>query len=157
MITGFVSAQKLNIKQPVIAADTINYLTAQFMFLTSDWRGALKWAHFKQGQTTYDISLTDDRISENDHLNLTVGEWEVYLHGTKDGQRITTTVEKLTVQPTGTLNGQPLPKIPLSAAEQIDLKATHAEQMAQDVKNRADRGEFDGKDGAGMEFRFRVV
>ena len=156
MIKFKIIGQCLYVSTPTIVANTINYLTCDFDF-SPDWDGTIKWAHFKKDATVYDITLTDDKISENDHLNLTAGEWEVYLHGTKNGQRITTTTEKITVQPTGVLNGQPLPEVPLSAAEQIDLKATHAEQMAQDVKNRADRGEFDGKDGAGLDITGATV
>ena len=36
MITGFVNGQRLRLGAPVIAADTIDYLTAQFVFQTSE-------------------------------------------------------------------------------------------------------------------------
>lgn len=147
MINVFVRGQTIIINQPVIAADTIDYLTAQFIFQTSDWDGVDKWAHFKQGKTVYDINLSDNKITEDMHLNLAAGKWEVYLHGNKAGHRITTEVVTITVQPTGILAGEPLPEIPLTAAEQIAQKAEHAEHMAQKVLDRANNGEFDGKDG----------
>lgn len=45
MITGLIRRQELMLSSPVIVADTIDYLTARFTFLTSDWDGAVKYSH----------------------------------------------------------------------------------------------------------------
>lgn len=90
-------------------ANSIDYLTATFNFLTEDWAGLSKWAHFKQGETIYDIQLENDAIGKDKHLNLSDGVWSVYLHGTSDaGMRITTAVCTVKVEKSGELNGQPL-------------------------------------------------
>lgn len=123
----------LRLSAPVVAADTLDYLTAQFVFRSADWIGMEKWAHFAKGGTVYDISLTDDKIRREDHLNLGAGEWKVYVHGNRfaDGkvvERITTAEDVLRVVPTGALNGEPFPEIPASVTEQILARLENVEQ-----------------------------
>jgi hypothetical protein len=133
MITGFVQGQVLRLSAPVVAADTLDYLTAQFVFRSADWSGMEKWAHFAKGGTVYDIPLTDDKIRREDHLNLGAGEWKVYVHGNRfaDGtvvERITTAEDVLRVVPTGALNGEPFPEMPASVTEQILARLEDIEQ-----------------------------
>ena len=133
MITGFVQGQVLRLNAPVVAADTLDYLTAQFVFRSADWNGMEKWAHFAKGGTVYDIPLTDDKIRREDHLNLAAGEWKVYVHGNRfEGgkvvERITTAEDVLCVVPTGALNGEPFPEMPASVTEQILSRLDKVEQ-----------------------------
>ena len=123
MLYGKILRQQLRINNAHVVADTIDYLEAEFVF-SDDWDGLTKWAHFANGDTVYDIRLTDDCIRKEDHLNLSAGVWKVYLHGNEfaDGkvvERITTCVENLRVYPTGTLDGEPFPEMPASVTEQI--------------------------------------
>ena len=147
MINFYISGQKIRYYTPVIAADTLNYLTAHFSFTGNDWEEYTKWAHFRHGDTTYDIELNEDNeIDESDALNLTAGEWEIYLTGSADGARLTTIPVILTVKESGLVDA-PLHVMPQTAAEQIDAKASQALLLAQSVKDRADAGEFNGADG----------
>ena len=99
MMEFYVSGQSLKMFTPVIAADSLKYLTAQFHFTDGEWDGYTRWAHFRRGETVYDIALDgENRITEEDALNLTTGEWEIYLTGTKDTARLTTVVVVLTVK-----------------------------------------------------------
>jgi len=123
LIYGTIKNQRLDIRAAA-AADTIDYLTADFSFLTSDWDGLVKYAHFARGDERYSVQLTDDEVREEDHLNLSSGEWTVYLHGNEyhNGdviKRITTNVAKFTVEPTGMLDGEPFPETDPSVVEQI--------------------------------------
>lgn len=125
MITGTVKGQSLRISSPTIAADTISYLTARFVF-TSDWDGAVKFAHFSCGENNYSVPLTDDEIREGDKLNLGAGTWKVWLHGEryKGGeltQRITTEEALLVVRATGSFEGGPFPTTP------SEIERLHAE------------------------------
>ena len=148
MMEFYVSGQSLKMFTPVTAADSLKYLTAQFHFTDGEWDGYTRWAHFRRGETVYDIALDgEDRITEEDALNLTTGEWEIYLTGTKDTARLTTVVVVLTVKESGLIDA-PLHVIPQSVAEQIDAKAAQALLTAQAVKAAADAGKFNGKDGA---------
>lgn len=145
MILGQIKGQTLEIYHNKIVADSIDYLTAEFTFATNEWNGFSKWVHFKKGDKVFDILLADNKIDKKSHLNLSVGEWEVYLHGNNEtGERITTNIAKIQVEPTGTLNGEPLPEIPLSAAEQIVAQAEKAVEIAESVREDANNGVFKG-------------
>lgn len=151
MIEFYVSGQSMKMFSPVIAADSINYLTAKFHFSGDDWNGYAKTAHFRKQDASpavvYDISLNAaDEIEAEDHLNLTAGYWDVYLTGAMDEARLTTVVNIITVKESGLVDG-PLHEMPLSIAEQIDVKASTALLMATAVKEAADRGDFDGTAG----------
>lgn len=153
MMEFYVSGQSLKMFTPVTVADSLKYLTAQFHFTDNDWDGYTRWAHFRKGETVYDIALDgDDRITEEDALNLTAGEWEIYLTGTKDTARLTTVVVILTVKESGLIDA-PLHVIPQSVAEQIDAKAAQALLTAQAVKAAADAGKFNGRDGKSFEIK----
>lgn len=135
MIYGIIKNQKLELRAQA-AADTIDYLTAKFSFLSSDWEGLVKYAHFRQGDKRYSVQLVDDKVDETEHLNLTAGEWEVYLHGNeyKNGEvkkRITTNIVKFTVEPTGALDGEPFPETEPSIVEALvaDI-ADHEERIS---------------------------
>ena len=153
MMEFYVSGQSLKMFTPVTAADSLKYLTAQFHFTDNDWDGYTRWAHFRRGETVYDIELDgEDCITEEDALNLTAGEWEIYLTGTKDTARLTTVVVILTVKESGLIDA-PLHMLPQSVAEQIDAKAAQALLTAQAVKAAADAGKFNGKDGKSFEIK----
>lgn len=153
MMEFYVSGQSLKMFTPVTAADSLRYLTAQFHFTDNDWDGYTRWAHFRKGETVYDIALDgDDRITEEDALNLTAGEWDIYLTGTKDTARLTTVVVILTVKESGLIDA-PLHVLPQSVAEQIDAKAAQALLTAQAVKAAADAGKFNGRDGKSFEIK----
>lgn len=153
MMEFYVSGQSLKMFTPVTAADSLKYLTAQFHFTDNDWDGYTRWAHFRRGETVYDIELDEnDRITEEDALNLTTGEWEIYLTGTKDTARLTTVVVVLTVKESGLVDA-PLHVLPQSVAEQIDAKAAQALLTAQAVKAAADAGKFNGKDGKSFDIK----
>ena len=156
MLDFYVSGQSLKVYTPVLAADSLNYLTARVSF-SADWTGCSKWLHFRQGEgldaTVYDLALDEnDEITADAALNLTVGAWEVYVTGTLGAARLTTNTLMLTVQASGLVDA-PLHAMPLSVAEQIDAKAAQALLLAQAVKDAADAGEFKGADGTG----FRIL
>ncbi len=133
MLYADIHRQRLKLVNEHVVADTIDYLEMKFNFRTDDWGGLSKWAHFANGDTVYDIPLTDDCIRKEDHLNLSAGVWKVYLHGNEfaDGkviERITTCVENLRVYPTGSLTGEPFPEMPASVTEQILARLEDIEQ-----------------------------
>lgn len=148
MIELYVSGQNLKYFTPVVAADSLNYLTAKVNFDGSEWDGYSKWLHFRQdeelGADTYDLQLNEDNeITADQRLNLTVGQWEIYLTGTKEESRLTTIPVILTVKESGLIDS-PLHELPMSVAEQVDYNASLALRFAQEVKDAAERGEFDG-------------
>ena len=135
MIKGTVNGQSLRLSYPTLVSDTIAYLRAEFHFAGTEWQGLSKWAYFKQGDCTYSICLADDAIPASAHLNLSGGEWEVYLHGfaLENGevkQRITTKPQKLFVEASGDGHGEPFPITPPTVGEQILATASEALSVA---------------------------
>ena len=147
MLECYVCGQSLKLYTPVIAADSLHYLTGLAHFSGSDWDDHSAWLHFRQGETLYDIALDEDgAFDEAAELSLTVGEWELYMTGTDGEDRLTTVPVMLTVKASGLVDA-PLHPMPLSVAEQVDSKATTALAFAAAVKAAAEAGAFDGEDG----------
>lgn len=150
MIEFYVSGQSLKFYSPVIAADSLNYLSAKLYFTDSDWDGCSKWLHFRQGDRVFDAQLDEnDCLSAQRGIMLTAGEWEIYLSGTRGDARLTTVPLILTVQRSGLVDA-PLHALPMSVAEQLDFNARQALLIARELQARADSGEFDGADGSGL-------
>ena len=147
MLECYVCGQSLKLYTPVIAADSLHYLTGLAHFSGSDWDGHSAWLHFRQGETVYDVALDGDgAFDETAELSLTVGEWELYMTGSDGEDRLTTVPVALTVKASGLVDA-PLHPMPLSVAEQVDSKATTALAFAAAVKAAAEAGAFDGEDG----------
>lgn len=143
MIYGIVKGQRLDLRA-VAVADTIDYLTASFSFMSADWDGMTKFAHFAQGETVYSVELTDDKVTADNHLNLAAGQWSVYLHGNiyEDGevvQRITTNVCEFTVDETGTLEGEPFPEAEPSIVEQLRAEIAQTEAEIADIQTEVEK------------------
>ena len=146
MIRGIVQGQSLRLTTPQIVGASVDYLEAAFSF-SSDWQGLSIWAHFRSAGVVYDVALEDGRISAEKHLNLSAGTWDVYLHGTSGSKRITTSTVRIHVTPYPEGEGVPLPDVPLTAAEQIDQKATEAKSIADQLRKDASAGKFIGPRG----------
>lgn len=131
---------------PVLVADTIDYLTARFVFMTGDWDGLEVWAHFRQGDTAYDFRLDEDgEITADQHLNLTEGVWSVYLTGHLYSggamlQRISTQVAEVEVVKSGIVNANPFPPIPATVEEQIFAELADHEERLSDVEQNGTGG-----------------
>lgn len=129
MIVGYINGQDLSLSTQPVASDTINYLEMQLNFRqAADWAGLDVWIHFAQKETVYDIHAPGGRILREQGLNLSAGEWSVYVHGNAivDGEpvlRITAGPAVLRVRPVGMLRGEPFPTVPPSAGEQIIAEA----------------------------------
>ena len=152
MLKFYVHGQRLRMETAVVASDTIDYLTAQFLFQTDDWQDTARTAVFRGAGETYSVLLTDDRIRAEDHLNLSAGEWTVHVIGTVSGEsgttkRITTTQVRFMVDDCGAVDGSALPEVPVSYGEQVLAAAQAAVATANAVKEAADAGSFKGEKG----------
>lgn len=143
MIDFYITEQSIRFSSPVIAANSLNFLEAKFHFNGSTWDGCSKWAHFRQGENVYDINLEDNMIKPDMGLNLSLGEWEVYITGNSENKRLTTVPIILTVMESGLVD-EPLHAIPQSVAEQVDSKAELALQKVMKLESDAESGKFDG-------------
>ncbi len=137
MIELYVRGQRLTLTTPVIAADSLHYLRARVHFIEPGWEGLSRWAHFKCGDTVYDIELDrHDEITERDALNLTAGEWIVYLTGSDEHRRATTTPVLLKVKESGLVDA-PLHQIPMSQLERLSYRVDLALKECAALKYRA--------------------
>ncbi len=119
MIELYVSGQSLRLATPVVAADSLGCLEARVHFTDASWDGLSKWLHFKRGDTVYDLKPDPcGRVRKEDGLNLTAGEWTVYLTGSDLERRATTVPVMLTVKESGLVDA-PLHTVPLSALERL--------------------------------------
>lgn len=113
MITAFIKGQAIETAESVIVAESLNYLKAQFVFVTNDWKGLEKKAYFTQGETTHSIKLDENNIAFP--LHLSAGEWAVSVVGReyKNGElveRITTDTATINVRPFKTGTETPFPE-----------------------------------------------
>ena len=123
-ITLTANHQSLTAKYLPLAAESVQYLTAKVVCETEDWTGREIKAMFGQGCTVYEVPVTGGEITAKQQLNLTAGDWRVWLVGNsaRDGDvipRITTNVAHISVAPTGGTEGNPFPAIPPTVEEQL--------------------------------------
>ena len=123
-ITLTANHQSLTAEYLPLAAESVQYLTAKVVCETEDWTGREIKAMFGQGCTVYKVPVTGGEITAKQQLNLTAGDWRVWLVGNsaRDGDvipRITTNVTHIIVAPTGGTEGNPFPTIPPTVEEQL--------------------------------------
>ena len=123
-ITLTANHQSLTAKYLPLAAESVQYLTAKVVYETDDWTGREIKAMFEHGYTVYEVPVTGGEITAKQQLNLTAGDWRVWLVGNsaRDGDvipRITTNVAHISVAPTGGTEGNPFPAIPPTVEEQL--------------------------------------
>ena len=123
-ITLTANHQSLTAEYLPLAAESVQYLTAKVVCETEDWTGREIKAMFGQGCTVYEVPVTGGEITARQQLNLTAGDWCVWLVGNsaRDGDvipRITTNVAHISVAPTGGTEGNPFPAPPPTVEEQL--------------------------------------
>lgn len=123
-ITLTANHQSLTAEYLPLAAESVQYLTAKVVCETEDWAGREIKAMFGQGCTVHEVSVTGGEITAKQQLNLTAGDWCVWLVGNsaRDGEvipRITTNVAHISVAPTGGTEGNPFPTPPPTVEEQL--------------------------------------
>ena len=123
-ITLTANHQSLTAEYLPLAAESVQYLTAKVVCETEDWTGREIKAMFGQGCTVYEVPVTGGEITAKQQLNLTAGDWRVWLVGNsaRDGDvipRITTNVAHISVAPTGGTEGSLFPTTPPTAEERL--------------------------------------
>lgn len=123
-ITLTANHQSLTAEYLPLAAESVQYLTAKVVCETEDWTGREIKAMFGQGCTVYEVPVTGGEITAKQQLNLTAGDWRVWLVGNsaRDGDvipRITTNIAHISVAPTGGTEGSPFPTVPPTVEERL--------------------------------------
>lgn len=165
MIVGYINGQSLEIHHSNVVEKSVDYLTADFQFMTNEWKGFRKWVHFSKGDIHYQIELKNDKVLKTDHLNLSSGEWDVYIHGSLEREVITTNKAKLLVQTTGELEGNYPEETPIPPYDDIlnkmgdveNLKTTDKTNLVNSINevlrkaNQGGGGTGGGGNGVGIE------
>lgn len=160
-ITLTANHQSLTAEYLPLAAESVQYLTAKVVCETEDWTGHEIKAMFGQGCTVYEVPVTDGEITAKQQLNLSAGDWCVWLVGNsaRDGEvipRITTNVAHISVAPTGGTEGNPFPTIPPTVEEQLradmgnlaDLTTEDKSSLVAAINEAAESGESGGSKDA---------
>lgn len=160
MLTATVRGQQLQLRTPLIVADSINYITARFAF-DSDWEGRSITAFFVQGNTVIPAALNGNEITAEQGINLTAGTWEVKLTGVKGDSRITAGPVKINVLPFGSIEGGELPDISPTQYEQLlamignltDLTTEAKENLVAAINEAATTGGGGSGEGGVVSFQ----
>ena len=139
-ITLTANHQSLTAEYLPLAAESVQYLTAKVVCETEDWTGREIKALFGQGCTVYEIPVTGGEITAKQQLNLTAGDWRVWLVGNsaRDGEvipRITTNVAHISVASTGGTEGNPFPIIPPTVEEQLRADMGNLDDLTTEDKS----------------------
>ncbi len=139
-ITLTANHQSLTAEYLPLAAESVQYLTAEVVCETEDWTGREIKAMFGQGCTVHEITVTNGEITAKQQLNLTAGDWCVWLVGNsaRDGEvipRITTNIAHISVAPTGGTEGNPFPMIPPTAEEQLRADMGNLDDLTTEDKS----------------------
>lgn len=139
-ITLTANHQSLTAEYLPLAAESVQYLTAKVVCETEDWTGREIKAMFGQGCTVHEVTVTGGEITAKQQLNLTAGDWRVWLVGNsaRDGEvipRITTNVAHISVAPTGGTEGNPFPAIPPTVEEQLRADMGNLDDLTTEDKS----------------------
>lgn len=139
-ITLTANHQSLTAEYLPLAAESVQYLTAKVVCETEDWTGREIKAMFGQGCTVHEVPVTGGEITAKQQLNLSAGDWCVWLVGNsaRDGDvipRITTNVAHISVAPTGGTEGSPFPAIPPTAEEQLRADMGNLDDLTTEDKS----------------------
>ena len=108
-----------------IVANSSDYLTAEFNF-SNEWKSLGKTAIFTTTSGSISILLDENnQITEDKHLNLTVGTWVVSVLGVLETKRIITNVERILVSDSGAVSGTEPPDPTPDVYEQIITQLTN--------------------------------
>lgn len=130
-----------------IVGGSVNYLDAAFIF-SSEWDELVKTAFFTCGDKTYQTILNEnDCVTKG--INLGPGTWVVNVVGEKiDSDKIDTyipsSVCSINVSENGAVTGDDFPEVSPTLAELILSKSIEALNTANEVKEAAKKGEYDG-------------
>jgi hypothetical protein len=146
MLDIFVNTNKLTIKDPIIASDTIEYLTFKVHYESELWEEYDEITAFiSNGTTSYSVPVVDGVISEDNKIKVSEGMWTIYIQGTSGGAVVLfTNADILWVTKPGGIEGYPYIKVPADISFQSYLIAKNAEYIA---SNAGGGGSLAGEGG----------
>lgn len=131
----------------IVVSGSVRYLSAEFTF-SDDWGDIPKYSFWTKGSVTHKIMLTDNKISPDENIYLTDGDWLVSVmgedvEGEEIKKRITTNEVYVHVELNGPTEGDPFEDITPSIGEQIIGMANKSAEDAENSANEAARSASD--------------
>ena len=134
------------VDEEFVVNKTENYFKAQFEFLSSDWQDKAVVAFFEnEGGVGYEIALENNECIIPLEV-LKDGIFKVGLYAVKSPVLMRTNFVRVRLENGCGINGETPSEPTPTIYEQILQKCEKAVATATDVQNRADNGEFNGKD-----------
>lgn len=149
-IKCIIRGQSLSVITPVMADLTLNYFNL-FATFSTEWTDLDIYVHIHRKDNNEiggDWIVENGEVASEDGINLNSGTWEIWFSGSRSENnetvfRVTTEKQYIVIKETGTSGGL-MPDIPESTAEQVLALANEAMDIAQDVRDDANNGVFDG-------------
>ena len=150
-----VTNQELVLKESVSSVEeNQNYIQCVFDFTTEDWNDTVKTAYFRNPKTGIVTSqiLSGDQCTIPPESLSDEGYVQFSVAGEKEGYRITSTIVQFFNRPT-VYGGDPSDPTPSQYEQIITLTAAaqnaaeDAQQTAEEIREQAESGAFNGKDG----------
>jgi len=155
MIKAEVYNQNIKLDCESVASDSVKYLKIKFS-LNNDWENTIKTVVFKNEETAETVSVV---LEEGNDLylgdNTCYVPFEVIkppaflvsINGLKADTLITTLPERVRVYQSGDISGEEPEDYTPSQYEQLLSIYEKARDIAQSVRDDADNGAFNGRDG----------
>lgn len=109
-----------------VIANSADYLEAEITF-SAEWASMEKTMTFKNGNLLYTYVLVNDKILEENHLNLGVGTWKVSIHGVNEDKKIVTNECNLAVNASGWIGSEALPPESIWNQLLVIIQSLHTE------------------------------
>lgn len=109
-----------------VIANSADYLEAEITF-SAEWATMEKTMTFKNGNLLYTYVLVNDKILEENHLNLGVGTWKVSIQGVNEDKKIVTNECNLAVNASGWIGSEALPPESIWNQLLVIIQSLHTE------------------------------
>lgn len=109
-----------------VIANSADYLEAEITF-SAEWATMEKTMTFKNGNLLYTYVLVNNKILEENHLNLGVGTWKVSIQGVYEDKKIVTNECNLAVNASGWIGSEALPPESIWNQLLVIIQSLHTE------------------------------
>lgn len=119
-----------------VISNSGDYLEAEISF-SADWTGLEKTMTFKNGDELYTIVLANDKILQENHLNLGVGTWKASIIGIAGDQKIVTNECNVSVNSSGWIGSESIPPESVWNQLLVIIQSLHTEAASTAVVRSA--------------------
>ena len=153
MLVARLNGQRIDVRNETVVSDSVKYLTVRFEY-SKDWNDYTKTAvFFANDGSVYSVVMLEGNdlyLGENicyvPHEVLKYPRFEISVYGVLDDSVITSGKAVIEVTKSGYCEGETPADPTPTEYQQIISAVESVKEIAQSVRDDADRGVFDGKD-----------